>query len=253
MDCKIRILDQKSFQTKIITSLHNYVNKKNKIINGQMIIHVHYSKIKKIVTELQLFPNVLNNLMFEYANDVIIVDYNISFSLKNGYVDGHIHYSAEGYAYDYNSINTMLNKELKFAYDQIITIFSTSINNGYSSIWKKDPMSFFDEFIISPSSINDNFFVDDHIDFINFYMNHHYNKKKYLEENAYAYTYTGTNDIFTGKQQIYNNVTHDIDNYIIIRRITNEDHLIICAKIIKKISKMVNLINNEFQIIIKKL
>jgi hypothetical protein len=117
-------------------------------------------------------------------------------------------------------------------------IYCEKIVLGYYSDCPKKPMSFFKESITCTNK-REKLEVDDHVSFINFYMENYLHKKNYLEENSYQYEYKKKNEVFYGKQIIIDNKTKEIVTYNIIRQVTDKEHLIICAKIIREIDNKI--------------
>lgn len=236
-----------AIQKTLLTSLRNCLDKKpfkKRTLTRKININVYYPKLKKIINKLRLFPEDINYILDEYLTDKIIITYVAVISLEfNDSIGGIIEYKASGY------INC---KKITFKYRQPVSIYSKSMLLGYYSSWGDNQMSFLNE-----TSTNTEFekcSVDDHIEFIHFYMETYYNKEKYLNDNdeyGYRYGYYEKNNIFYGKQTIYDDETNKIITYNLTRTITDEHHLVVSAKIIRKLNKILHKICKEIQSMLK--
>jgi hypothetical protein len=206
-------------------------------------IYISYPEIKKIINNLRLFPTDIDNIINEYMNNKIIIEYciNVRIPAVIPCILIIITYSANNYIDE---------RKIKFKYAHNCAVFSNRISNNFTSIDFNNPMSFFKESLTS-NPVDQYMLIDDHIHFINFYMKKY--KTNYLNVSGYTvytpsdmdYTYTEKNNIFYGKR--FGHSDNKITTYNITRRIVNKNHLIICAKIIRKLSKIINKISTSLQ------
>lgn len=225
----------------ILTSLKNSLNKKTRnsiILENKINININYSKIIDIVHNLLIFPNDLEYILKEYMTDTICIEYSACVTKQyDNSVGGIIEYKAFGH------INC---EKITFGYRQPITIYSTSKILGYYSAHGKNQMSFLNETFTNTN--NEPCSADDHVEFLNFYTEAYFNKQKYLyNDNTYRYGYFEKHNTFYGKQTIFDDDTNKIITYNIIRTVTNEDHLITAAKIIRKLDKILHKVCKKIQ------
>jgi hypothetical protein len=254
-------------------------------IENTTLIHVNYPKIINIIVKLELFPKELNNIIDSYLIDIINFKYkvgrNVSFTHYYYDTSFDIHYCASGYI-NYEKIFFCFETDMDISDKNVYncTVDSSNYCNSKYSFLQETINIDLDNDDRDQIQFENNINISDQIEFLEYYLEKKYNKRNYFIKEKYAYSisslchYSETTKILYEKEyeilEDHKNIIKKvIDNkenknniyysdnrkiclnnkkkrYIIKRIIINEEHLLICAKIIKvmsnhtiKIAKMI--------------
>jgi hypothetical protein len=246
MENKIAI-DEKNhlqFKNNILLSIKQDVNDTSYYTRkeNEMKIYVRHPKIINIIDKLQLFPKELTNIVDEYITDGIFLKYSICscVSINMNLISTNIKFHITGNLYCDNidvKYNSQIHVDILKINDGNSNI---QINNKTSNIQINNdtdgiPFSFINEIIHTPDKSYELYYLpDDHISFLNYYMEKKFNKKNYLKYHTTNAHYGKIKDnfsvkiIFIDQDEQENKIKLDIT-----RTITNEHHLLVCSKIIR--------------------
>lgn len=216
-------------------------NKRNfpTVLKNKFTINVIYPHIINELTELQLFPKELKQIINDYCVDELVLKYRIN----------------AGIDFDKDKADVIIKYKIigDICYDRINFIYASNIHldsSGTNTTLHSERNSF--NFLHVKSDENQYNLIDvnDNLSFINYYMKYKFNKSNFLScDNKYDNEYTDKNNVFYSMQykqhRFHRSGTIICESYTIERNVINDTHLVVCAQIIKKMTSKLLLITQS--------